>query len=38
MEVAPAVARLMAIKMGKDAAWEKHQVENFLQIAKGYLP
>jgi glycerol-3-phosphate dehydrogenase len=38
MEVAPAVARLMAIKMGKDAAWEKQQVENFLQIAKGYLP
>jgi glycerol-3-phosphate dehydrogenase len=38
MEVAPAVARLMATKMGKDTAWEKQQVENFLQIAKGYLP
>jgi glycerol-3-phosphate dehydrogenase len=38
MEVAPAVTRLMAIKMGKDAAWEKQQVENFLKIAKGYLP
>jgi glycerol-3-phosphate dehydrogenase len=38
MEVAPAVARLMATKMGKDIEWEKQQVENFLQIAKGYLP
>jgi glycerol-3-phosphate dehydrogenase len=38
MEVAPPVARLMAIKMGKDAAWENQQVETFLQIAKGYLP
>jgi glycerol-3-phosphate dehydrogenase len=38
MEVAPAVARLMAAEMGKDSAWERFQVEHFIQTAQGYLP
>jgi glycerol-3-phosphate dehydrogenase len=38
MEVAPAVARLMAGEMGKDPQWEKNEVEKFMQTAQGYLP
>ncbi|MGL6267227.1 MAG: glycerol-3-phosphate dehydrogenase C-terminal domain-containing protein, partial [Chitinophagaceae bacterium] len=38
IEVAPAVASLMAAEMGKDTVWEKQQIENFIHIAKGYLP
>ena len=38
MDVAPAVARLMAGEMGKDQQWEKNEVENFMQTAQGYLP
>jgi glycerol-3-phosphate dehydrogenase len=38
MDVAPAVARLMAGEMGKDLQWEKNELENFMQTAQGYLP
>ncbi|HEY8733025.1 MAG TPA: glycerol-3-phosphate dehydrogenase C-terminal domain-containing protein, partial [Puia sp.] len=36
-EMAPAVARLMAEELRKDADWEKEQVLSFLQVAKNYL-
>jgi len=37
MEVAPAVAGIMAGEMGKDAAWQKRQVEDFVRVAYNYL-
>ena len=37
MDMAPAVARLMAAELKKDAAWEKEQLVSFLNVAKYYL-
>lgn len=36
MEMAPSVAQLMAFELGKDQAWEKTQVSNFIKLASGY--
>lgn len=36
LEIAPQVAALMAKEMGKDAAWEKNQLEAFQNVARGY--
>jgi glycerol-3-phosphate dehydrogenase len=38
MEAAPAVAKLMAKTLPRDAAWEREQVERFLGLARKYLP
>ncbi len=38
IEMAPAVARLMASELGRDAAWEEAQVDAYRQLAAGYLP
>jgi glycerol-3-phosphate dehydrogenase len=38
MEAAPVVARLMATELGRNAAWEQKQVEEFGQLANHYLP
>jgi len=38
MEIAPDVAHIMAIEMGRDERWENLQLENFIQTAQGYLP
>jgi len=38
MEVAPAVARIMAEELGRDEAWQLEQVEDFRSVARGYLP
>jgi glycerol-3-phosphate dehydrogenase len=37
IEISPAVARLMAELMSKDKDWERSQVGDFKNIAKGYL-
>ena len=37
VETAPEVARIMALELGRDADWEKRQVEGFGEVAKGYL-
>jgi len=37
LEAAPVVASLMAGELKQDAAWEKRQVEEFNQVARGYL-
>jgi len=37
MDMAPEVARLMAIELQKDAHWEKEQVVSFMAVAKNYL-
>ncbi len=37
MDMAPAVANLMAIELGKDEYWEKEQVVSFISIAKNYI-
>jgi glycerol-3-phosphate dehydrogenase len=37
MDMAPAVAKMMAVELGKDAEWEKEQVVAFLAVAKHYL-
>lgn len=38
MEMAPAVAQVMAVELGKDAVWEKVQVDAYRRLATGYLP
>lgn len=38
MEMAPAVAQLMAAELGRDSVWEKAQVDTYRLLAAGYLP
>lgn len=38
MQMAPAVARLLAQELGRDDAWEERQVRDYRAIASGYLP
>ncbi len=38
IEAAPAVARIMAQELGRDAAWEARAVEEFRSVALGYVP
>jgi glycerol-3-phosphate dehydrogenase len=37
IEIAPAVAELMAHELGRDAAWARAQVEAYRALARGYL-
>ena len=37
IEIAPAVAALMASELGRDAAWVRAQVAEYETLAKGYL-
>jgi glycerol-3-phosphate dehydrogenase len=37
IDMAPKVTSLIAQELGKDAAWEKNQVESFTELANGYL-
>ena len=37
IEMAPAVAQLLAKEFGKDDQWQKDQVEHFGQIARNYI-
>ena len=37
MEMAPAVAALLAVELGRDAAWQERQVEAYRRLAQGYL-
>jgi glycerol-3-phosphate dehydrogenase len=37
IEVAPKVAELMAAELGHDAGWVQHQIEEFNELAQGYL-
>lgn len=38
VRMAPAVARLMARELGRDAAWVGEQIRAFESVARGYLP
>lgn len=38
VEMAPAVARLLAAELGRDTLWEADQVRQFTDLARGYLP
>lgn len=38
IEMAPAVAALMAKAMKKDEQWQQKQVDDFISVAKNYLP
>jgi glycerol-3-phosphate dehydrogenase len=38
IEVAPKVASLLARELGRDEAWAKQQTEEFVELAKRYLP
>ncbi|RPI25605.1 MAG: glycerol-3-phosphate dehydrogenase/oxidase [Acidobacteria bacterium] len=38
LEMAPAVAKIMAEELGRDEAWQREQVESFRSLAKNYLP
>lgn len=37
IDMAPAVAAMLACELDKDADWERKQVDAFIDIAKGYL-
>jgi len=37
MEMAPAVARLLAVELSRDSAWQRQQVDAFGAIAQNYL-
>lgn len=37
IEIAPAVAQLLAEELGHDAAWEEEQVEHYRSLAAGYI-
>jgi len=37
VEMAPQVARIMAVELGRNEAWEKRQISDFLELAKHYL-
>lgn len=37
LEAAPVVARLLAGELGRDAAWERAQIEAYAELARGYL-
>jgi glycerol-3-phosphate dehydrogenase len=37
IECAPLVARLLAIELGKDAAWQRQEIETFTTLAANYL-
>ena len=36
LEIAPRVARLLAMELGRDVAWEQSQVSKFSELAQGY--
>lgn len=38
MEAAPLVARLLAVELGRDATWERAQIDAYRCLARGYLP
>lgn len=38
MEMAPSVARIMAVELRLDATWEENQIEQFSRLARQYLP
>jgi glycerol-3-phosphate dehydrogenase len=38
VDVAPAVARILAETLGQDSAWADGQAEAFVELAAGYLP
>lgn len=38
IEAGPAVARLMAEEMNQDETWIQEQINNFNEVARGYLP
>lgn len=37
LAMAPAAARLLAAELGRDEAWQRRQLENFQQIAAGFI-
>ena len=37
-EIAPRVAELMALELGRDEAWQRAQVVEYRSLAEGYLP
>ncbi|MDP4151333.1 MAG: glycerol-3-phosphate dehydrogenase/oxidase [Bacteroidota bacterium] len=37
MQAAPAVAALLAKELGRDEAWQRQQIADFQELAKGYL-
>lgn len=37
MDMAPKVAQIMAKELGKDEAWQKQQVADFMEVAQNYL-
>lgn len=38
VEMAPAVARVMAVELGRSDEWQRNQVAAYTDLAKGYLP
>jgi glycerol-3-phosphate dehydrogenase len=38
LDMAPAVASLLAQELGRDESWQSQQIQQFNQIAEHYLP
>lgn len=37
IEMAPRVAQILALELGRDQSWQDHQIELFEELARGYL-
>ena len=38
IEAAPIVAEIIKAELGQTEEWKQRQLDNFIQLAKGYLP
>lgn len=38
IEVAPRVAEILAVELGRDQAWQEAQISEFRELCRGYLP
>ena len=37
MQMAPRVARILAVELGRDQRWQENQIQQFQEVARGYL-
>jgi glycerol-3-phosphate dehydrogenase len=38
VDMAAGVAKLLAEELGRDAAWQRDQIESYRELARTYLP
>jgi glycerol-3-phosphate dehydrogenase len=37
MQMAPRVARILAVELGRDQRWQENQIQQFQEVARGYF-